>query len=309
MRLSVIIPAFNEESNIADVYRNLKDPLAKIEHEIIFVDDGSSDSTFSEMEKLAKKDKNVKVVKFRRNFGQTAAWKAGFDAAKGDIVATIDADMQNDPKDIPKMIAKLDEGYDFVSGWRSKRKDTFSKKIFSHLSRLFRRLIIADPIHDSGCSLKVYRKECLNDLDLQGEMHRYIAELLILQGFKAGEVKVNHFPRKKGHTKYNLIRLPNGFLDLLVVAFWQRYSRRPIHLFGRMGLLMGLLGSLIGLYLVYIKFAFQASIANRPLLLLSVLLVVLGLQFIIFGLIADILMKLYYTNDRKNNNIERIING
>ncbi|MFH2021030.1 MAG: glycosyltransferase family 2 protein [archaeon] len=309
MDLSVVIPAYNEKENIPELYSRLSPVLKglKITYEIIFIDDGSKDGTFSEMEKLAKKDKSVKVIKFRKNFGQTASWKAGFDNANGELIITMDADLQNDPKDIPNMLKKLDD-YDFVSGWRHKRKDGIAKKAFSLFSRFLRSKIISDPLHDSGCSLKAYKRECLEGLDLQGEMHRYIAELLILQGFKAGEIKVNHLPRSKGKTKYNFVRLPKGFLDLMVVAFWQKYSARPIHLFGGVGILMSLSGFIIGIYLTYVKFMYHVAIANRPLLMLSVLLIVLGLQFFIFGLIADILIKLYYSGDRKYYKIEKTLN-
>jgi len=306
MDLSVIIPAYNEEENIARLYSKIKPVIKNKKHEIIFIDDGSTDNTYKEMKKLTK-DKSVKIIKFRKNFGQTAAWKAGIDNAKGNLVITMDADLQNDPKDIPKLINKLKKGYDVVSGWRYKRKDNFSKKLFSLFSRFLRKKIIKDPIHDSGCSLKVYRRECLEDLELQGEMHRYIAEILHLKGYKVGEIKVNHLPRNRGKTKYNFKRLLKGFLDLLVVAFWQRYSSRPIHLFGIWGIIMSFSGGVIGLYMLYLKYIYKISIANRPLLLLSVLLVILGIQFIIFGLIADILIRIYYSGNKKNYSIEKII--
>ena len=308
MDYSIIIPVYNEEKNIIELYSRLKPVLRQLKkkYEIIFVDDGSTDNTYKELEKLHNKDKTVKIIKFRKNFGQTAALDAGFKHALGKYIITIDGDLQNDPNDIPKLIKKLKEGYDVVSGWRVKRKDALSKKLFSVFSRQLRKLIINDKIHDSGCSLKIYKKDCFKDLDLHGEMHRYITEILALRGFKIGEVKVNHLPRKKGKTKYNLVRLPKGFLDLMVVAFWQRYSSRPIHLFGGLGIIMSFFGVLTGLYLLYLKFFYKAAIANRPLLLLAILLVVLGIQFIIFGLIADILIRMYYLGDKKNYHIEKI---
>ena len=308
MEYSVVIPVYNEEKNVNELYSRLKPVLKQLKksHEIIFIDDGSTDNTYKELEKLHNKNKAVKIIKFRKNFGQTAAWDAGFKHSQGNFILTMDGDLQNDPNDIPKLIKKLKEGYDVVSGWRVKRKDNLSKKLFSILSRQLRKIIIDDKVNDSGCSLKIYKKECFKDLDLHGEMHRYIAEILALRGFKIGEVKVNHLPRKKGKTKYNFIRLLKGFLDLIVIAFWQKYSSRPIHLFGGMGILMSLLGVVTGIYLVYVKFAQGISIANRPLLLLAVLLVVLGIQFIIFGLIADILIKMYYSGNKKNYYIEKI---
>ncbi len=308
MHISIVIPAYNEQDNVTELHKKVSAVMKSIKksYEIIFIDDGSKDNTFKELEKLANKNIDTKVIKFRKNFGQTAAWRAGFENAQGDIIITMDSDLQNDPRDIPKLLKKLQEGYDVVSGWRYNRKDKFSKRFFSIFSRLLRKCIIKNKIHDPGCSLKAYKRQALQDIELQGEMHRYIVELLALKGYKVAEVKVKHFPRKKGKTKYNLIRLPKGFLDLLVVAFWQRYSARPVHLFGGLGLLSTFFGILIGAYLVYVKFMFNESIANRPLLLLSVLLLILGIQFIIFGIITDILTKMYY-KDKKNYNIEKIL--
>lgn len=308
MDITIVIPAYNEQENVKELHKKVSLVMSSLKrsYEIIFIDDGSTDNTFSELELISKKDKNTRIIKFRKNFGQTTAWRAGFDNSKGNMIITMDADLQNDPKDIPKLLTKIEEGYDVVSGWRYNRKDSFSKRIFSLFSRFLRVAIIKNQIHDSGCSLKAYKREALENIELQGEMHRYIVELLALKGYKIGEVKVNHYPRKKGKTKYGLIRLPKGFLDLIVVAFWQRYSARPIHLFGGFGLISTFFGALIGVYLVYIKFMFNESIANRPLLLLSALLIILGIQFIIFGIITDILTKLYY-KDKKDYNIEKIL--
>ena len=306
MDISIVIAAYNEQENVKELFNKLTSALKPLKrsYEIIIIDDGSTDNTFKELEKI--KDSHLKIIKFRKNFGQTAAWQAGFDHAQGSLIITMDADLQNDPKDIPKLIKKLNQGFDAVSGWRINRKDSFSKKIFSLFSRFLRKSIINDNIHDSGCSFKIYKKECIKNIELHGEMHRYIAELLSLQGYKIGEVKVNHMPRTKGKTKYNLLRLPKGFLDLLVVAFWQKYSHRPIHLFGIFGIFMSFLGFIIGAYLVYLKFMYKIAIANRPLLLLSALLIILGIQSIIFGLIADILVKIYYSGNKKPYKIDKI---
>lgn len=317
--LSVVIAAYNEEHNVSELYKKITNVMQKLlqknqkdysvkDYEIIFVDDGSTDNTFYILQDIAEKDKKLRIIKFRKNFGQSSAWDAGFSYAKGNIIITMDADLQNDPEDIPKLLNEMfQKNLDVVSGWRFNRKDPFAKKFFSRLSRFARNLIINDKIHDSGCSLKAYKKECLEDIELKGEMHRYITEILSLKGYKIGEVKVNHYPRKFGKTKYNIIRLQKGFLDLLVVAFWQKYSARPIHLFGSLGLLMSFFGFISGFYLLYLKFFKAVSISNRPLLLLSVLFVILGIQFIIFGLIADILIKLYYSGNKKNYSIEKII--
>ncbi|MBN1502534.1 glycosyltransferase family 2 protein [Candidatus Woesearchaeota archaeon] len=306
MEISVVIAAYNEEDNINPLYERLSSVLKKMkkDYEALFIDDGSTDKTYDRLLDIQKKDPRIRIIKFRKNFGQSAAWDAGFKHSKGKLIITMDADLQNDPKDIPKLVNELSKGYEVVSGWRYNRKDAFSKRLFSCFSRFLRRFVVDDKIHDSGCSLKIYKRECLQELNLHGEMHRYITEILALKGFKIGEIKVNHQPRKKGTTKYNLIRVPKGFLDLLVVAFWQKYSARPIHLFGGLGILMSSFGVLTGAYLVYIKLFYAASIANRPLLLLAVLLVVLGIQFVIFGLIADILVKLYYQGERQNYSIE-----
>lgn len=306
--ISVVIPAYNEQENVELLYRKLKPVLDKLKkkYEIIFVDDGSKDNTFGVLKQLHAKDAAVKIIKFRKNFGQTAAFDAGFKHAAGSVIISMDADLQNEPEDIPKLLAKLDEGYDVVSGWRVNRKDSFSKRLFSLFSNMFRMFLGEDAkIHDSGCSLKAYRKACFDDLDLYGEMHRFIPSLLFWKGFKIGEVAVKHNPRKFGTSKYNFTRLIKGFLDLLVVNFWMRYSARPIHLFGGFGLLMMLFGFLINVYLVWLKFAYGATLSNRPLLLLGVMLVLLGVILLIFGILADIMIKIYYRGPRAAYSIEK----
>jgi glycosyltransferase involved in cell wall biosynthesis len=308
MEISIVVPAYNEEENVEEFHAKVSKVMKsmKLQYEMIFVDDGSRDKTYEKLDKLTKKDTCVRIIKFRKNFGQSAAWDAGFKHSNGRYIITMDADLQNDPEDIPKILEKLKEGYDVVSGWRHNRKDSVPKRFFSWISRILRKIVIDDKIHDSGCSLKIYRKECFEGLDLHGEMHRYITEILSLRGFKITEIKVNHLPRKKGKTKYNILRVPKGFLDLIVVAFWQKYSARPVHLFGSIGIVSAVLGAFINLYMLYLKFVLGASIANRPLLLLGVLLCILGLQFLVFGLISDILVKMYYSGTRKNYYIESI---
>lgn len=308
MDVSVVIPTYNEEENVNILYSQISDILKKINksYEIIFVDDGSKDKTFQKLSDLNKKDKNVKIIKFRKNFGQTAAMDAGFKAAKGDIIIAMDADLQNDPKDIPLLLNKIKEGYDVVSGWRKDRKDSFSKKIVSRCADLLRKIIFNDRIHDSGCTLKAYKKECFKDLNLYGEMHRFIPAILKWRGFKIGEVVVKHHARKFGKTKYGAKRTIKGFLDMIVVKFWMQYSARPMHIFGTVGLFTGLLGAIILVYLAVLRLAYNVSISNRPLLLLGILLIVLAAQFLIFGLLADILIKIYY-REEPNYNIESIV--
>ncbi|MEM4245386.1 MAG: glycosyltransferase family 2 protein [Candidatus Nanoarchaeia archaeon] len=304
MDISIVIPVYNEERNVRILYDEIKktmDHLGK-KYEVIFVDDGSTDNTFNELTKL-----NAKVIKFRKNFGQTAALAAGFDHAKGNVIITMDGDLQNDPKDIPLLLTKINEGYDVVSGWRWKRHDTFTKKLASKIANKMRRVLINERIHDSGCSLKAYKKECFHDIDLMGEMHRYLPAILGWKGFKIGEVKVSHRPRSYGKTKYGGGRIVKGFLDLLNVLFWRKYSNRPLHMFGGFGLLLTTCGFLLGIGLLIARQFFHYSLGASQLPLLAVLMAVIGIQFFISGLMADISIKNYYKNGRKTYSIEKIV--
>ena len=228
--ISAVVPVYNEEKNVARLHQELKEALAEIGgfFEIIFVNDGSTDNTLEELKKL----KPVKIINFRKNFGQTAAMDAGIKEARGEIVITMDGDGQNDPRDIPLLLEKINEGYDVVSGWRWQRKDKPMKRFLSRGANFLRKFLVSDNIHDSGCSLKAYRKECFDKVDLYGEMHRFIPAILRWRGFKIGEVKVSHRPRSAGETKYDWKRIPKGFLDMTSVWFWRKYSDRPLHLFG-----------------------------------------------------------------------------
>ncbi|MBU1975637.1 MAG: glycosyltransferase family 2 protein [Nanoarchaeota archaeon] len=297
IELSIVIPCYNEGKNVYLLYQRIKEAMRKIgkSYEIIYVDDGSHDDTL----KYLKKVKNIApnktvIVKLRKNFGQTAALDAGFKQAKGKVFITMDGDLQNDPADIPKLLKKMATGYDVVSGWRHARRDPFGKKIFSKMANSLRKSLTKEKIHDSGCSLKAYKRECFEDLNLYGEMHRYIPAILMWKGYRIGEVKVKHYARKYGKTKYNSIRLFKGFMDLLVVKFWMQFSGRPMHLFGGLGAIVSFLGFIIGLYLVYLKIFYKAGIMNRPLLLLVILLLIIGVQFLMFGIFGDILIKTYY---------------
>ena len=302
--ISIIVPVYNEEKNVSILYENLMDVIER-EYEIIFVDDGSTDNTFNELQKLHEKNKKVKIIKFRKNFGQSAALKAGFDYSKGDIIITMDADLQNDPHDIPKLLEKIKD-YDCISGWRHDRKDSVFKKIPSKISNWLHRKLTGVDIHDSGCTLKAYKKEAIKNLELYGETHRYIPAMLSWQGYKIGEVKVTHHKRKYGKTKYNYTRLPKGFLDLLFISFWKKYQSRPLHLMGGFGIVSFMAGFIISLYLTIQRLFFGVGLSNRPLLLLGVLLMIIGVQFIVFGFLAEISIRTYFTN-KKTYTIEKVI--
>jgi len=296
VKFSIVIPVYNEEDNVIPLYNELKDVLmeAREPYEVIFVDDGSTDRTFERLLKLHEVDGRVKIIRFRRNFGQSLALAAGFKHATGEIVISMDGDLQNDPRDIPRLVEKLNEGYDVVCGWRWDRKDPLFKKWFSRIANWLRRKITGERIHDSGCTLRAYRRACLEGLELFGELHRYIPTLLFWKGYKIGELKVNHRRRVFGRTKYGWKRLAKGFLDLLVVSFWQKYSYRPMHIFGGVGLLSTLIGFILGTYLVILRLFFGVSLAERPLFLISILLILMGIQFMTIGILSDIMVRLYY---------------
>ncbi|HZX44382.1 MAG TPA: glycosyltransferase family 2 protein [Candidatus Nanoarchaeia archaeon] len=312
VELSIVIPAYNEADSIPQVYQELKGVLDSLqkESEIIFIDDGSSDSTFSVLEGLHNKDPSVKVIRFRRNFGQTAALQAGFSASKGKLIVTMDADLQNDPKDIPRLLERQKQGYDAVSGWRSKRKDNFSKRFFSKIAEYIRRLVIKDYVHDSGCSLKVYTKESIKGLALFGEMHRFIPAILVLNGFKVGELKVNHQPRLHGKTKYGIARLLKGLLDLVYIKFWSSFSTRPLHFFG----LLGFFQIVAGVMLAFANLSYHSirygalALGIGPVLLFAGILIILGVQFIVLGFLGEILIRTYYKDAKdKGYVIEKVL--
>jgi glycosyltransferase involved in cell wall biosynthesis len=306
--LSVVIPAYNEGGNIAPLYREVKDVLKGLHrpYEILFVDDGSHDRTFHEMKVLRQQDPLVRVIRFKKNFGQSAALQAGFDHAQGALVITLDADLQNDPHDIPALVEKLEKDeLDVVCGWRYNRHDKASKKLFSKLANRLRKTLTGETIHDSGCTLRVYRAECVKDLELYGELHRYIPAILQWKGYIIGELPVNHRERRSGTTKYNCSRLFKGFLDLIVVTFWQKYSARPMHIFGGSGLLLGFAGVVISGILIFERLLYGSGLTDRPLFLLGIVLVIIGIQFVAIGILADILIKIYYgQKGRKNYLIE-----
>ncbi|HEX8974725.1 MAG TPA: glycosyltransferase family 2 protein [Patescibacteria group bacterium] len=290
--ISVVVPLYNEEGNVKELHRRIVEACSGLDkpYEVIFVNDGSKDGTVKDCEGLTP----LILVNFRKNFGQTAAFDAGIKQAKGEIIITMDGDLQNDPKDIPLLLEKMNEGFDVVSGWRLKRKDTFSKRFFSRTANLLRKILIDDTIHDSGCSLKAYKKECFADVDLFGEMHRFMPALLELKGYSVGEVVVSHHPRVHGVTKYNWKRAIKGFVDMLSIWFWRKYSNRPLHLFGASGIILSVLGIGILLWMAFEKIVFGIAIAERNWPLVGVFFVLVGVQLFIFGLLADILLKTYY---------------
>lgn len=301
MKYSVVVPAHNEEENVRPLYEAVKPVMDGLDGdwELIVVDDGSTDNTAGELEKVGREDPRVKFIQFRRQFGQTAGWSAGFSHAKGDIVIVLDADLQNDPRDIPKLIDKLHaDNLDVVSGWRQKRKDDRIIMLGSKIGNKFRRWVTGEKIHDQGCSLKVYKKEALKDLELYGEMHRYITALLSWKGFKVGEEKVRHHARERGTTKYNVRKKLKGFLDLVIVKFWIQYSARPMHFFGAIGAGFIAAGFLLGGTLGTLWLFKIIGLANRSTPLLAVLLVLLGFQFLLTGVLADVVAHTYYAQKK-----------
>jgi glycosyltransferase involved in cell wall biosynthesis len=287
--ISVVVPVYNEERSVALLYDELRSALEPLDTpwEAIFVDDGSTDGTFGALTRLHA-ESSVRVVRLRRNFGKAAALVAGFAQAQGETVVTIDGDLQDDPAEIPRLLAKLDEGFDLVSGWKTRRRDPVSRRI---LSRIFNRatgVLSGVRMHDMNCGLKAYRAEVVHGLRLYGELHRFVPVLAHYRGFRIAELPVNHRPREHGRSRYGLERYLRGFLDLLTVSFIGRYRHRPLHLFGGLGLILGLIGTAILTYLTVLK-GLGHAIGHRPLLMLGVLLVVIGLQFFSLGLISEMI--------------------
>lgn len=302
MDLSVVIPLFNEEENIDTLYRELVDSLdpLQLDCEMIFVDDGSRDGGWDCLCRIREKDPRLVLIRFRRNFGQTAALSAGFDHARGRVIVTMDADLQNDPKDIPKLMAKMDEGYDLVSGWRFDRKDPFlSRRVPSMIANRIISLITRVRLHDYGCTLKAFKREITENIRLYGEMHRFIPAIASGMGAEIAEVKVNHRERRFGASKYGISRTVRVILDLITVKFLLNFATRPIQVFGLLGLGSGSLGFLIALVLTVQRQLFGVPMGNRPILLLSILLMFMGLQFVSLGLIAEMQSRTYHESQNK----------
>ncbi len=295
--ISVVIPAYNEEENIEPLYRKLKEVLKSIgeDYEILFVDDGSTDGTFEVLKRIAKEDKRVRVIRFRRNYGQTAAMYAGFEHARGDVIVTMDADLQNDPEDIPRLLNKMREGFDIVSGWRKDRKDPLlSRRIPSRIANWIISKVTGVELHDYGCTLKAYRADIAKRYRLYGDMHRFLPALAKRFGARITEIPVRHHPRIYGKSKYGIDRTVRVILDIFLVKFLNEYITKPLYVFGGVGLLMFILGFLIELYLTFIKFFRGEDIGGRPLLLLGVLLILAGIQLISTGIIAELIVRTYY---------------
>jgi glycosyltransferase involved in cell wall biosynthesis len=288
--VSVVVPLFNEEATLAALYEEVRAALEPkgLAWEIIYVDDGSTDKSHQELVRLHAAHANVRVVRLRRNFGKAVALSAGFEAAAGEVIVTMDADLQDDPAEIPLLLEKLEEGYDLVSGWKCDRRDPFARRLFSRVYNGTTGIVTGVRLHDMNCGLKIYRAEVLENVRLYGDLHRFVPVLAHHLGFRTAEIPVNHRPRLNGRSRYGIERYARGFFDLLTVAYLGRYRHRPLHFFGGIGMLLGSAGSAILLYLTILKLS-GSAIGGRPLLMLGILLVVVGIQFFSLGLVGEML--------------------
>jgi glycosyltransferase involved in cell wall biosynthesis len=287
--ISVVVPVRDEERTVEPLYEELATALGPLDEpwEVVYVDDGSRDGTHEALIRLYESTSNVRVVRMRRNAGKAAALDAGFGVVEGDVVVTIDGDLQDDPAEIPRLLATLDEGYDLVSGWKTRRNDPFARRAFSRVFNTVTAWLSGVHLHDMNCGLKAFRADVARNLDLYGELHRFIPVLAHDLGFRVTELGVNHRPREHGRSRYGFERYARGFLDLLTVSFMSRYRHRPLHLFGGLGLVLGMVGTVILVYLTIVKLTGE-PIGRRPLLLLGVLLVVVGIQFLSLGLLSEL---------------------
>ena len=305
--ISVIIPVLDEQESLTELYRQVSQSVQNLsnKYEIVFVDDGSTDGSVELVEKLAGQDEHVHLIQFFRNYGKAAALSEGFKYATGDIVITVDADLQDDPEEFKALIKKLDEGFDLVTGWKKVRHDPLSKRIPSKLANLVTRVMTGVNVHDMNCGLKVYRKSVVKTLDIYGGRHRYIPALAGQHKFKITELVVNHRPRQFGITKYGGSRLFHGFFDLVTILFLSRYTQQPLHLFGLIGFLSLTIGFLIDLYVIILKYGFGESFQKHMAGLLSgVLLIVVGVQFVSLGLLGELIAKSAHKNE---NMVKRVI--
>jgi len=311
MDISVVIPVFNEAENISPLHAEITDALGKTgkTYEIIFVNDGSTDATADEILKTRAVDPGVKMIDLNRNFGQTPAVMAGVDLASGEVIVTMDGDLQNDPRDIPSLIKKLEEGYDLVSGWRKKRKDAFLLRVMpSKMANWLISSVLKVPLHDYGCTLKAYRRNTIKGLNLYGEMHRFIPAIAGWQGARITEMEVNHRAREHGKSKYGISRIIRVLLDLLLVAFLSEYSTKPIRFFGGIGVISNLLALATLLMVIYMKMARGTDMTGNPLLILCVLFFLVGIQFISMGFLGEINIRTYYESQgKKTYHIKEIV--
>ena len=291
--VSVIIPLLNEEESLRELHEQLKNVMSRIggNYELIFVDDGSTDNSFKVLRDLRQRNNRVKAIRFRRNYGKSAALAVGFQKAQGDFVITMDADLQDDPGEIPNIIRELKGGFDVVSGWKKKRKDPLGKTIPSKFFNFVTAKVTGINIHDFNCGLKGYKNDVVKSVHVYGELHRYIPALAHWQGFKVGETVVNHRPRKFGKTKFGMTRYSRGFLDLLTVVFTTRYVTRPLHLFGGWGIVSTLAGLFISLWLIYEKYFNDQPLSNRPLFIVALIMIIVGVQFVSMGLLGELITR------------------
>ncbi len=306
--ISVVVPVHDEEHSVQPLFGELRaalDPL-DTEWEVLFVDDGSTDGTFGALMRLHDREPGVRIVRLRRNFGKASALAAGFAQAAGDVVVTIDGDLQDDPAEIPRLLAKLDEGFDLVSGWKTRRRDPLRRRIVSRVFNGVTCRISGLRLHDLNCGLKAYRAEVLRGLRIYGELHRFIPVLAHYRGFRVAEVSVNHRPRGHGRSRYGMERYLRGFFDLLTVTFMGRYRYRPLHLFGGLGLLLGGVGFAVLAYLTVVKLMGQ-GIGQRPLLTLGVLLVVVGIQLFSLGLVGELVTSLHEERTGDRERVEALV--
>lgn len=299
---SIVIPVFNEQNNLPILYPRLKEVMAELgrSYEIIFIDDGSTDQTFLALKKIHAQDKKVKVIQFKKNFGQTAAISAGFDHAQGKVIITMDSDLQNDPRDIPKLLTKIDEGFDLVNGWRMRRHDPFiSKKIPSYFANKFISYITGVKLNDYGCTLKAYKREVVENVKLYGEMHRFIPALASWMGASIVEIPVRHHRRKYGRSKYGLTRIIKVLLDLVTVKFFLTYQTKPIYIFGSFGIVLLLIGCLSFSVAAFQKLFLGVWVHRNPIMLLAIFFTILGIQSVMMGLLAEISIRIYYESRQK----------
>lgn len=297
--ISVIIPSYNEEESIVELSIALKKVFERIHanYEVIFIDDGSNDDSFQKIREVNRLNNRFKCIKFKRNYGKSAALSEGFKAAKGDIIITMDADLQDDPEEIPSLIQKLNQGFDMVSGWKKKRYDPFIKRFSSRFFNFVTSRLVGLKLHDYNCGLKAYKREVIKNIKIYGEMHRYIPAIAYLSGYRVTEIPVTHHPRKFGKTKFGSSRFIKGLLDLMTVLFTSKFIKRPLHFFGVIGIMSFIAGFGILIYLTILKFFESVPISNRPLFMIGILFAIVGIQFISLGLIAEMITKTSLEND------------